>query len=414
MLKLRWETEFKETEIGEIPQEWEMKRIEEISEIGGGTTPSTKIRDFWDGDVPWITPKDLSSWEYRFIQCGERNITQKAVKDNSLRIFPPGTVLLTSRAPIGYVAIAKNPITTNQGFKNIIPQNNTSSEFFYYILKHYSEYLKDISGGSTFGELTKEILRNVNIPYPPLPEQSRIAMVLSYFDDLIENKKRQNEILEKTAMAIFKNWFIDFEPFKNGEFVYNEELGKQIPKGWQIKAMKAIAEIIMGQSPPSKFYNEDSIGTPFIQGKGQFGRYIPDTTIFCSIAGKITRARDILVTVRAPVGELNLADKEYIIGRGVVSLRTTFWAFLYLYLRANNELLKSFERGTTYDAITREELENFPILIPPSPILQKFHSLVEPLFQKIILNQKQIMTLRKVRDTLLPLLVFGRLRVEEL
>ncbi|MFZ8860928.1 MAG: restriction endonuclease subunit S, partial [Thermocrinis sp.] len=231
MLRFRWETEFKETEIGEIPKDWEVKKIIEIGEIGSGSTPSTKVKDYWDGDITWITPKDLANHDSRFISRGERNITRKAVIENSLRLYPKGTVLLTSRAPIGYVAIAKNPVTTNQGFKNIIPNDGTNSEFLYYLLTNISEYLKDISGGSTFEELTKETLQNVLIPFPPLPEQSRIATVLSWFDDLIEVKKKQNEILEKTAMAIFKSWFIDFEPFRDGEFVYSEELGKEITKG---------------------------------------------------------------------------------------------------------------------------------------------------------------------------------------
>ena len=270
-------------------------------------------------------------------------------------------------------------------------------------------------------QITKETLEPFLIFYPPLSEQSRIATVLSWFDDLIENKKRQNEILEKTAMAIFKSWFIDFEPFRvcpeqergNYEFVYNEELGKEIPKGWTVKKIGEIAEIIMGQSPPSKFYNEDGIGIPFIQGKGQLGKYTPQTTIFCSCDGKLARIYDILLTVRAPVGELNLADKEYIIGRGIASIRSNYWPFLFLYFNFNRELLKSLEKGTTYDAILKEDIENFLAVIPPPHILQSFQSLMEPLFQKIILNQKQIMTLRKIRDTLSPLLVFGKLRIEE-
>jgi type I restriction enzyme S subunit len=164
MLKFRWETEFKETEIGEIPKDWMIKKIGEIGEIGGGSTPSTKIKDYWDGDILWITPKDLANHKYRFIRHGERNITQKAVIENSLRIYPKGTVLLTSRAPIGYVAIAKNPVTTNQGFKSIVPKDGTNSEFLYYLLFNISEYLKDISGGSTFEELTKEIQSPLQFP----------------------------------------------------------------------------------------------------------------------------------------------------------------------------------------------------------------------------------------------------------
>jgi type I restriction enzyme S subunit len=285
---------------------------------------------------------------------------------------------------------------------------------FYFLLSpQMQDYIKSTADGSTRQNTNAKVVADFPLYVPPLPEQSRIATVLSWFDDLIEVKKRQNEILEKTATAIFKSWFIDFEPFRDGEFVYSEEVGKEIPKGWEVKKIGEIAEIIMGQSPPSKFYNEDGIGIPFIQGKGQLGKYTPQTTIFCSCDGKLARVYDILLTVRAPVGELNLADKEYIIGRGIASIRSNYWSFLFLYFNFNRELLKSLEKGTTYDAIVKEDIENLLIVIPPSHALQSFHSLVEPLFQKIILNQKQIMTLWKIRDTLLPLLVFGKLRVEE-
>jgi Restriction endonuclease S subunits len=301
------------------------------------------------------------------------------------------------------------------GFLGIQTEAKETCDYlFYYIqTKEFQEYKDAYVTGAVQESLTNESAKDILVIIPPLSEQSRIATILSWFDDLIEVKKRQNEILEKTAMAIFKSWFIDFEPFMYGEFVYSEELGKEIPKGWEVKKIGEVAEIIMGQSPPSKFYNEDGIGIPFIQGKGQLGKYTPQTTIFCSCDGKLARVYDILLTVRAPVGELNLADKEYIIGRGIASIRSNYWPFLFLYFNFNRELLKSLEKGTTYDAIVKEDIENLLIVLPPSHILQSFHSLVEPLFQKIILNQKQIMTLRKIRDTLLPLLVFGKLRVEE-
>jgi len=108
MLKFKWETEFKQTEIGKVPREWEVQKIKEVGEIAGGTTPSTKKKEYWDGRIPWLTPKDLRDYGYVYISRGERNITEKAVKECSLKIFPEGTVLLTTRAPIGYVAIAKN------------------------------------------------------------------------------------------------------------------------------------------------------------------------------------------------------------------------------------------------------------------------------------------------------------------
>lgn len=412
MVRFTWETDFRETLFGAIPKDWDEKKIGAIADVGGGTTPSTKVKDYWDGDVAWITPNDLASHVFRYISRGKRNITEKAVKENSLRIYPSRTVLLTSRAPIGYVAIARSPVTTNQGFKNIIPDEWTDSEFLYFLLKNIVEFLRDIAGGSTFSELTATTLREVKIPYPSSSEQSRIATILSWFDCLIENKKRQNKLLEKTALAIFKNRFVNFEPFGDGEFV-DSALGK-MPKSWEVGKLSEVCEIIMGQSPPSKYYNREGEGTPFIQGKGQFGTYTPNTDVFCSGTGKRAKPKDILLTVRAPIGELNFADSEYIIGRGLATLRSETWGFVYLYLLSNKELLKASERGTTFDAITKPELESFPVVKPPQDVLEKFKAVIEPLFSKILLNQKEIGVLSIVRDVILPLLVFGKLRVEEI
>jgi type I restriction enzyme S subunit len=403
-IKFRWETEFKETEIGEIPREWEVKKIIEIGEIGSGSTPSTKVRDYWDEDIPWITPKDLANHDSRFISCGERNITRKAVIENSLRLYPKGTVLLTSRAPIGYVAIAKNPVTTNQGFKNIIPNDGTNSEFLYYLLTNISEYLKDISGGSTFEELTKETLKNVLIPFPPPPEQSRIATVLYWFDDLIEVKKRQNEILEKTAMAIFKSWFIDFESFRDGEFVYSEELGKEIPKGWEVKKIGDVINFIYGKGLPEMNRKEGIY--PVVGSSGIVGFH----------SEYIAEPPTIIIGRKGNAGTVQLfLENSYPIDTVFYSSKHTQPEIIfYVY-----HLLKIISLGdlaltdTAVPGLNIHLLNSLILFLPPSHILQSFHSLVEPLFQKIILNQKQIMTLRKIRDTLLPLLVFGKLRVKE-
>jgi type I restriction enzyme S subunit len=412
-MKFRWEMEFKETEIGEIPKDWEVKKINEIGEIGGGSTPSTKVKDYWDGDIPWITPKDLANHGSRFISCGERNITRKAVIENSLKLYPNGTILLTSRAPIGYVAIIKNPVTTNQGFKNIAPKEGTNSEFLYYLLINISEYLKDISGGSTFEELTKEILKDVLIPFPPLPEQSRIATVLSWFDDLIENKRRQNEILEKTAMAIFKSWFIDFEPFRacpeqergNYEFVYNEELGREIPKGWEVKKIGEVVKFIYGEGLPERNRKEGIY--PVVGSSGIVGFH----------SEYIAEPPTIIIGRKGNAGSVQLfLENSYPIDTVFYSSKHTapeviFYIYHLLKIISLEDMALT---DTAVPGLNIHMLNSLIIFIPPPHILQYFHSLIEPLFQKIILNQKQIMTLRKIKDTLLPLLVFGKLRVEEI
>jgi type I restriction enzyme S subunit len=254
--------------------------------------------------------------------------------------------------------------------------------------------------------------------YPP-PEQSRIATVLFYFDDLIEVKKKQNKILEKTAMAIFKSWFIDFEPFRaypeqergNYEFVYNEELGREIPRGWEVKKWGDVVNFFDNQRIPLSEVDR-------LERKGQYPYYgangIIDYIDDYIFDGKyLLVAEDGTIMDKNGFAIINIVEGKFWANNHVHIIQGKDVPIDYLYLHLKHYPIEPYTTGAVQPKLSQENFSKMPILIPPPHILQSFHSLVEPLFQKIILNQKQIMTLRKIRDTLLPLLVFGKLRVEE-
>ncbi|GIW92828.1 MAG: hypothetical protein KatS3mg110_0869 [Pirellulaceae bacterium] len=192
--------------------EWREYRIGEIADIVGGSTPSTADPSNFNGEIPWLTPKDLSGQHDRYISRGERNISRRGLESCSAQLLAAGTVLLTGRAPIGYVAIAKNPLATNQGFRSLLPKAGFSSEFLYYWLRAHVEELKRHASGSTFQELSGSALGHIKIRIPPLPEQRAIAHILGTLDDKIELNRRMSETLEAMARALFKSWFVDFEP----------------------------------------------------------------------------------------------------------------------------------------------------------------------------------------------------------
>lgn len=405
MVKFRWEKEFRETPIGKIPKDWEVREVREWLEGMVKGKPPKKKGPNGDEIYPYLSVGYL-----RGSETPDRFYPKEAgipVDEGEVLIIWDGA------ANAGEVLKAKKGLlgSTLVWLKT---KREVDKRLFYNILKMFEKEIKSLRSGTDDRHVDKEAFLGFILPYPSPDEQKRIATVLSWFDDLIENKRRQNEVLEKTAMAVFKSWFIDFEPFQDEEFVYSEELDMEIPRGWEVGKLVEMGKIIMGQSPPSKAYNLEGDGYPFVQGMGQFGLYVPNTDTYSKVVTKLSKPYDVLITVRAPIGELNIADRCYVLGRGVSAIRSEFWPFVYLYLKVFNESLKSYERGTTFEAVTKSELENFPILIPPKPILEKFHSLVEPLFRKIIINEKEIMVLKKARDTLLPQLVFGRLRVVEL
>jgi type I restriction enzyme S subunit len=145
---------------------WTEFTIEEIGDVIGGGTPSTKNPDYWEGDISWITPKDLSGYNYKRISKGERNITELGLTKSSAKLLPKNTVLITSRAPIGYVAIADNEVTTNQGFKSIVLKDGFDSDYVYYLIKSNVRLLESVSSGSTFKEISGNELKKTTLQFP--------------------------------------------------------------------------------------------------------------------------------------------------------------------------------------------------------------------------------------------------------
>jgi len=188
--------------------EWQEASIGEIADVVGGSTPSTADPSNFDGNIPWLTPKDLSGPHPRYVQRGERNLSAKGLASCSAQLLPANSILLSSRAPIGYVAIAANPITTNQGFRSLILKPGYDHEFLYYWLTANVEELERHASGSTFKELSGSSLKKIQIRLPrDLAEQRAIAHILGTLDDKIELNRRMSETLEAMARALFKSWF---------------------------------------------------------------------------------------------------------------------------------------------------------------------------------------------------------------
>ena len=226
--------------------EWKEVTLSELGTIVGGATPSTKITSFYDGNIPWLTPKDLSVNDNKYIFRGERNITEEGFKSCSCKMLPKGSILFSSRAPIGYVAIAANDMCTNQGFKNVIPNDETDSEFLYYLLKYNKNNIASQGSGTTFAEVSGKTMKEIEVVVPKEKDDQRhIASVLSSLDRKIELNNKINADLEEMAQAIFKNWFVDFEPFKDGKFV-DSELG-MIPEGWKIGSLGDFCNVFTGK-----------------------------------------------------------------------------------------------------------------------------------------------------------------------
>lgn len=187
---------------------WPKTRLGDVSEIVSGSTPKTGVPEYWDGDIPWVTPADLSKLESHFIADTPRKLTSSGLRNSGARMLPIGSVLFSSRAPIGHVAITSVPMSTNQGFKSFVPEaGRVDSKYLFWWLRANKTYLQSLGVGATFKEVSKSIVSDVRLPLPPIAEQRRIAAILDRTDELRAKRRRGLAVLAELADAIFVEAF---------------------------------------------------------------------------------------------------------------------------------------------------------------------------------------------------------------
>lgn len=196
---------FKDSSLGEIPEEWEVKKVDDILILKGGSTPSTINDKYWNGKIPWVVPTDVTKLKSKFINNTERKITKDGLLNCSATLLPKGSILLTSRATIGFLAINEVEMATNQGFINILPSKEVSNIFLYYFLDYIKTKFVLQASGSTFLELSKNSFRKFCIPYPTLPEQHRIAEILTAADERIEKEEAYREKLQQIKKGLMQD-----------------------------------------------------------------------------------------------------------------------------------------------------------------------------------------------------------------
>jgi type I restriction enzyme S subunit len=233
---------------------------------------------------------------------------------------------------------------------------------------------------------------------------------------LIENGTRRIKILEEMAQMIYREWFVSFR-FPSGEKIRmaKSELG-EIPKDWRVERLDKLARITMGQSPPSEYYNTEGKGLPFHQGVTDFGELFPENRMYCVLEQRIAEAGDILLSVRAPVGRMNITLSKIVIGRGLCALRSLLgWQpLLFQQLRDRFHEEDTMGSGTIFKAVTKEDICGLRFLCPEANIGGRFTELIGPMFEELEVLNAQISNLRQTRDLLLPKLISGQVSVEHL
>ena len=325
-----------------------------------------------------------------------------------------GDLIFCVRASAGRMNWADQLYSLGRGVCSIRGETPLDTKYIRYCIEWKLNSLLNLAGGSTYPNLTKDMIRDFPIPY--LKSRHKIAAVLSAYDDLIENNICRIRILEEMARTIYREWFVEFRfpRYEQGEMV-ESALGL-IPQGWEVKQLGGMCHVIMGLSPKSEFYNETGDGLPFHQGVTDFGERFPMDRVYCTIQKRVAEADDILFSVRAPVGRINIANKKVVIGRGLSAIRSKNGnqAFLLQQLKERFQEEDTMGSGVIFNAIRKTDLLGIPLLTPPESVIGKFEEIVNLIFAELANLTAKNANLRQTRELLLPKLISGEIDVSEL
>lgn len=406
-----------------MPNNWKTYRIEEIcTNITSGGTPNTRKLEYYNGNIPWLKTQEVN---FNRIYNTDVKITEDGLKNSSAKIIPKDSVIIAMYgATAGRLAINKIPLCTNQACCNLTINNTKADfQFIYYNLLSRFDRIADMAVGGAQQNLNAGMIKNLEVQLPLLQEQKSIASILSAIDDKIENNLAINKTLEEMAMALYKHWFVDFGPFQDGEFV-ESELGR-IPKGWEVKKIKDFGEVVCGKTPSKKDDdNYSDIGYPFIKIPDMHNNiWVTNTIEKISEKGNRTQIKKLL-----PIGSINVSCIATV---GLVSINcfpshtnqqinsiipseVFYRNYLYLSMLSLKEtFLNEASGGSATLNMNTSTFANVKLLKPNNTSLLEFDSLAFDLFENVKNNQLENQTLTQLRDTLLPKLISGEVRLKE-
>lgn len=423
-------------------------KLSDILTLIGGGTPKTSNPQFWGGDIPWLSVVDFNN-DNRYVGTTEKTITKEGLENSSTKILPKGALILSARGTVGALAQLSKPMAFNQSCYGIVAKECTTNDFLYYLLKNIVHDLQAKGHGSVFNTITRDTFDTIEIDLPPLDEQKRIAEVLGAFDDKIELLQKQNKTLEEMAKALFKSWFVDFDVVhakQKGlpkadimrEYHLTEELYDlfpssfadsplgPIPSGWEVVKISDVARVVGGGTPSTKqtkFFSASGTAIAWLTPKDLSGyqyKYIDHGQTDITQEGlthssaQLMPTNSIVFSSRAPIGYIAISLGEIATNQGfksLVPLERHWTEFLYQYLCYNRYIIEGLGTGSTFKEVSGSVMKNISLCFPSSEILKAFEQETEIINSKQKIIMKEIQTLTELRDTLLPRLISGKIRV---
>lgn len=404
-------------------------KLSKLCDITRGSSPRPIIEWVSDSGTPWVKISDATAEAGRYLSSTKEFIKNEA-RTKSVVVYP-GELIVSNSATPGLPKFMKIEACIHDGWLLFRNFDGLLPEYLYYVILNDRQSLVSKGTGSIFTNLKTEILKNHEIRLPSLEEQKFIATTLGNIDDLIALNKVLSHNLELACDALFKSWFIDFEPTHKNGIDFTSTSARQsesalfpsefemtdigaIPKGWKCAKFGDVNDLIMGQSPPGDTYNDIGEGLPFYQGRTDFGDRYPKRRMYCTQPNRTANPGDTLVSVRAPVGDINQALEECVIGRGVASALHKSGAKIYTYslLKSLKPKLSFFNgEGTIFGAINRNDFNNLLIVEPSLEAIHAFEEKCTSMELEILNLYGETQNLIALRDSLLPRLMSGELKV---
>ena len=417
-----------------IKNHWVSKKIGELGKVVTGKTPTTTDPENFGGPYPFITIPDLDG--RHFIDCAQRTLSEKGAKALKNNMLPPYSVMLSCIATVGKTGITTRKSFTNQQINSVIPNENiVDSLFLYYLFTQLGHKLESRGGGgSVYANVSKSLFSNIEVNLPSnLSEQRAIAHILGTLDDKIELNRRMNETLEAMARALFRSWFVDFDPVrakmegrptglpKEIEDLFPDSFEdselREIPKGWKASSVNNVATVIYGAPFSSEKFNIYRAGKPLIRIR-DLPRENPEIwTTENHPKGFLVHSGDILVSMDGEFRSYVWGGEESWLNQRICAFipKENFSkAFVINSIIEPLSRIESTEIATTVIHLGKNDIDKIMIIIPSREILLMFNKIAQPFYDSMVKYKLENQTLSKIRDILLPKLLSGEIRVTHL
>lgn len=380
--------------------EWKEITISEIVTLIGGGTPKTSVSEYWNGDIPWLSVVDFNNGK-KFVFDTEKKITKEGLENSSTKLLEKGDIIISARGTVGVVAMIGRQMAFNQSCYGVHSNENSTNEYVYYLLKDRVSNFLQYSHGGVFDTITRDTFKEIDILLPPIEEQHAIATVLSNLDDKIDLLHRQNHTLEQMAETLFRQWFVE-NPNPD----------------WEERPLSSIATFLNGLAcqkyPPQNEFDK----LPVLKIK-ELRNGITDNCDWCTTdvdEKYIVKNGDIIFSWSASLMVKIWNGETCILNQHLFKVASDEFPKWYYYLWSKYHLDQfnaiASAHATTMGHIKRGDLDEALVLVPSEEEIELYTESLEPIIEKVIINNRQISKLVALRDMLLPKLMNGEILIK--